>query len=128
MARTLRSDKLLFWATLLLIGASLVMVYSASAVQQQDEGRAPYYLLVRQLIWVTVGLGVMVAAMRVDYRELRRPEVIAALCGVTLLALIAVFFFAPRASTNRWLTFGIMSFQPSELAKITAIVFAAALL
>jgi cell division protein FtsW len=128
MARTLRSDKLLFWATLLLIGASLVMVYSASAVQQQDEGRAPYYLLVRQLIWVTVGLAVMVAAMRVDYHELRRPEVIVALGSVTLVALIAVFFFAPRANTNRWLTFGIMSFQPSELAKITAIVFAAALL
>ena len=37
MARTLKSDKLLFLATLLLVGASVVMVYSASAVQALDE-------------------------------------------------------------------------------------------
>jgi len=37
MARTLRSDKVLFWATLLLVGASLVMVFSASAVQAMEK-------------------------------------------------------------------------------------------
>ena len=84
MARTLKSDKLLFWATLLLVGVSVVMVYSASAVQSTDAGKAPYYLLLRQLAWVVLGLGVMVVAMRVDYHVLRRPEVIWTLAGITV--------------------------------------------
>ena len=37
MARTLKSDKMLFLSTLLLVGMSVVMVYSASAVQAVDK-------------------------------------------------------------------------------------------
>jgi cell division protein FtsW len=128
MARTLRSDKLLFWATLLLLAASVVMVYSASAVQAQERHQPASYLLVRQLIWGAIGFGLMLAAMRVDYHELRRPEVIGLLLGVTLAALGAVFFFAPKNGTYRWLNLGGLSVQPSEAAKLVAIVFAAALL
>ena len=128
MARTLRSDKLLFWATLLLVGVSVVMVYSASAVQSTDEGKAPYYLLMRQLAWVALGIGVMVVAMRVDYHVLRRQELIWTLVGITGLALVAVFFFPAKHDTNRWITFGSFSVQPAELAKLTAVIFAAALL
>src|SRR4029450_5032005 len=128
MARTLRSDKLLIWATLLLVGASLVMVYSASAVQSLDKQGTASYVLVRQLIWAVIGLGMLLAAMRVDYHELRRPEVIWSLLGVTSLALVAVFFFKPSHGASRWITFGSYSVQPSELAKLVAIFFTAALL
>jgi cell division protein FtsW len=128
MARTLRSDKFLFWATLLLVGVSVLMVYSASAVQSTDEGKPAYYQLMRQLAWVGIGLGVMVVAMRVDYHQLRRQEVIWGLVAVTAVALVAVFFFPAKHDTNRWISFGSFSIQPAELAKLTAVIFAAALL
>lgn len=128
MARTLKSDKMLFLATLLLVGASAVMVYSASAVQAMARYQAPYYFLYKQLAWVILGVGLMLAVMRVDYREYRRPAVIWSLVAVTVLMLIAVFFFEPRNNTQRWITLDIVSIQPSELAKLAAILFTAALL
>src|SRR5262252_3273086 len=76
MARTLRSDKLLFWSMLLLIGLGLLMVYSASAVQAVNKGRPASYFLVRQLAWVAVGLPLLLGAMRLDYHNLRKPAVI----------------------------------------------------
>jgi cell division protein FtsW len=128
MARTLRSDKFLFWATLLLVGVSAVMVYSASAVQSVDEGNASSYQLVRQLAWVGIGLLVMAAAMRIDYHQYRRQEVIWALVGVAAAGLVAVFFFPAKHDTNRWITIRTFSIQPAEFAKLAAVIFAAALL
>jgi cell division protein FtsW len=128
MARTLRSDKLLFLATLLLVGSSVVMVYSASAVQALVRYESPAYFLSKQLAWVAIGLGMLLVGMRIDYHTLRRPSVIWTLVSLTIAALLAVFLFEERNSTQRWLTFGAASFQPSELAKFTAVVFAAALL
>ncbi len=128
MARTLKSDKVLFTMTLLLVGASVVMVYSASAVQALDRWGSPTWFLGKQLLWAVLGIGVMLGAMRIDYHALRQPPIIWTLVGVTVAGLIAVFFFAPRNGTYRWMLFGSVSLQPSELAKLTAIVFAAALL
>jgi cell division protein FtsW len=118
MARTLKSDKTLFWVTLLLAGASVVMIYSASAGT----------VLTKQIMWVALGLAVLLAGMRVDYHEFRRPVVIWSILGATTLALIAVYFFPLRNNTQRWIWFGNYTFQPSEVAKLAALFFTAALL
>ena len=122
MARTLKSDKILFWATLLLVGASVVMVYSASAVQADSS------LLVRQLVWSGIGLLLLLGVMRVDYHRFKRPALIWVLLGLTVLALAAVFFFTARKGTQRWISVGGLTWQPSELAKLAAVLFTAALL
>jgi cell division protein FtsW len=66
--------------------------------------------------------------MRVDYHQLKRPALIWALLAVTVVALLAVFFFAIRKGTQRWISIGGLSWQPSELAKLAAVLFASALL
>lgn len=121
MARTLKADKTLFLLTLLLVGASVVMVYSASAVKGS-------YFLYKQLAWAALGFGVLFATMRVDYHLLRRPSLIWAGLGVSVVLLVAVFFAPEINGTNRWLPFRYASVQPSELAKLVAIVFTAAVL
>lgn len=118
MARTLKSDKTLFWVTLLLAGASIVMIYSASAGT----------VLAKQILWVALGLGVLLAGMRIDYHEFRRPVVIWSILGATTLALVAVYFFPFRNGTQRWIEVGSVTFQPSEVAKLAALFFTAALL
>jgi cell division protein FtsW len=128
MARTLKSDKMLFWSTLLLVGVSLIMVYSASAVQSMNKHHPPYYILLRQSAWVAIGLPLLLGAMRVDYHQYRRPALVWTLLGLTTAALVATFFFAEKHGTQRWLTFDSLSVQPSELAKLVAVLFAAALL
>jgi cell division protein FtsW len=128
MARTLRSDKMLFLATLLLVGASVVMVFSASAVQATDKFSSPFYFMVKQLAWSILGVTCMFAVMRVDYHELRRPALIWTALMVTFVLLCAVFLFNPINGTRRWLSLGGGSLQPSELAKLAVILFTAALL
>jgi cell division protein FtsW len=128
MARRLKSDKFLFWATLLLVCASMVMVYSASAVQAQNRFGRPYYFLSKQLSWGLIGFVVMLVTMRVDYHHYRRPVLIWTFLGVVVVALLSVFLFGPANGARRWIALPGMSIQPSELAKIAAIVFAAAIL
>ena len=129
MARKLKSDKLLFGATLLLVCTSVVMVYSASAVLAMDKMQEPYYFLVKQAVWVLIGLCAVPIVMRIDYRTYRDPAVIWTLLGIVTIALVAVLFGTRRNGATRWLsiTSGI-GVQPSELAKLAIIIFTAAVL
>jgi cell division protein FtsW len=129
MARTLKSDKALFLAPLLLVGASIVMVYSASAVQPNGTTE-PFYFQpwFKQLVAAVIGGGLLLVAMRVDYHQYRRPILIWALLALTVASLVAVFLFHPHKGAQRWLAMGGLSLQPSELAKLAAIFFTAALL
>jgi cell division protein FtsW len=128
MARKLKSDKLLFTATLLLVCTSVVMVYSASSFVAMEKQNDPYAYLVKQAMWVLLGLCVLPVMMRIDYRTYRQPVVIWTGLAVAAVALIAVLFGTPRNGATRWLGIGPLGIQPSELAKIVVIIFIAALL
>jgi len=123
MARTLRSDKILFWAALILVCTSVVMVVSASAATDSMTT-----VLIRQLGFAAVGVIGMFAAMRTNYHHLQRPMLIWTAIAVSVIGLIAVFFFHERNGAHRWVGFYSLSVQPSEFAKITAVIFAAAIL
>ena len=128
MARKLKSDKLLFTATLLLVCTGVVMVYSASAVMAMQRFQNPYLFLVKQVAWALIGLAALPIVMRVDYRNYRQPAVIWTALGIASLALVAVLF-APRVNgATRWIGLGPLGIQPSELAKVAVILFMAALL
>src|SRR5262249_46618871 len=72
-----------------------------------------------------VGLAGMVAAMRLDYRRLRRPGVVYSAVLVTLVLLIATLFLPPVNDTHRWIPLGQLSLQPAEIAKLAPILFLA---
>src|SRR5204862_3057294 len=128
MARKLKSDRILFLATILLVGLSIVMVYSASAVMALERYQQPYLFLTRQGMWALLGIGALGLIMRIDYRHYRAPAFIWSCLGVVLVGLIAVLFSPPVNNARRWLTLGGLGIQPSELAKLSAIFFIAALL
>ncbi len=128
MARTLKSDKWLVWATLMLLGVSLVMVYSASVVWAQERFDAPYHVFIRQAVWISLGTLLMLTSMRVDYHFYKKPVVIWSALGLVLVLLIAVFGFPKINDTRRWISFRGMTLQPAEFAKLAAIFFTAALL
>jgi len=128
MARKLKSDKVLFTATLLLVCISVVMVYSASAVMAMEQRQAPYYYLFKQAAWALLGLVFLPIVMRIDYRSYRQPRVIWGILGIVTVGLVAVLFGRPVNGASRWLLLGSLGVQPSELAKIAVIFCTAALL
>jgi cell division protein FtsW len=128
MARKLKSDKVLFIATILLVGLSVVMVYSASApMALQRYGKASRFL-VTQSMWALLGVAILSVIMKIDYRNYREPAFIWTCLGLVSLGLVAVFFSAPVNGARRWFGIGGIGVQPSELAKLVAIFFIAALL
>src|SRR5438093_4958715 len=130
MARKLKSDKLLFTATVVLVCASLVMVYSASAMigLEKHDGR-PAYFLWKQATFGLVGLALMPLLMKVDYRHYRQPAVIWTALGMVSIALAACVLFGPRINgARRWFGIAGIGVQPSEFAKIVVIFFVAAIL
>ena len=90
MARKLQSDKWLFLATLALICASVVMVYSASALVALERFQQPYLFVTRQLMWACVGIAVLSIVMRIDYRTYKNDRLVWAGLGVVALMLVAV--------------------------------------
>ena len=128
MARKLKSDKLLFTATLLLVCASVVMVYSASAVIAMETLNRPNLFLYKQGTWALLGLLLMPLVMRVDYRYYRQPVVLWTALALVGFALVVVLFGPRINGARRWFGVAGIGVQPSELAKIVAIFFVAAIL
>jgi cell division protein FtsW len=125
MARKLKSDRVLFIATILLVGLSVVMVYSASAVVMMEKFQRPYLFLTKQAMWAAMGIVVLSVVMRIDYHNYKRKELIWVGLGCVALALVAVLFSPPVNSARRWFAIGGLGIQPSELAKLVAIFFIA---
>jgi cell division protein FtsW len=128
MARKLKSDKVLFLATLLLVCLSIVMVYSASAVVTLERYGRPSMFLVKQAMWAVLGLGVLGLVTRIDYRTYREPVFIWTSLVIVVIALVAVLFMPPVNNARRWFGIAGIGVQPSELSKLAAIFFIAALL
>jgi len=128
MARKLKSDKLLFIATLLLVSTSIVMVYSASAVVAMERHNDPYLYLIKQSAWALFGLALVPIVMRIDYRNYRQPSVVWSGVAIIALALLAVLSTHPIKGASRWLSVGPVGLQPSEFAKLVVIIFVASLL
>jgi len=129
MARKLKSDKLLFTSTLVLVCASLVMVYSSSAVIGMEQyGQRPTLFLFKQATFALLGLALIPLLMRVDYRHYRQPIVIWTALAIVACALVAVLFGPRINGARRWFYVAGLGLQPSEFAKIVVIFFVAAIL
>jgi cell division protein FtsW len=110
-----------------LIAIGLVMVFSASSATAYATYHDTAYFLKRQLIWLGIGGGLAYAAYRIDYTKLKR--VTPALVGITVLLLVLTLIPHVGLQTGgarRWLGASFLSFQPSELAKLTLVLFLAA--
>jgi cell division protein FtsW len=128
MARKLKSDRLLFTATIVLVAVGVLMVYSASVMTATELYQQPYQFLVKQALWGMLGIGLLAMVMSVNYRHYREPPFIWACLAIVGMALVAVLFSAPINGARRWFSVGGFGIQPSEMAKLAAIFFVAAIL
>ncbi len=67
----------------------------------------------------------MTLLMRVDYRKYNRPIVVFPVVGLTVILLLGAFLMRDSHNTHRWIRLGMLSFQPSEIAKPAMVLFLA---
>ena len=125
MPQKLQIDRWLFSATIGLALFGVVMAYSASAVIAQQENHSQFFYLTKQAVWTSIGLVAMFVAMNFDYQKLNRRWIVYGLLLVTVLLLLAVFGFRPINGARRWIRFSSLSLQPSEIAKLSLVIFLA---
>ena len=127
MTTRLRIDWFMFAIAAGLAVFGTMMVYSASAMiaHQETGGASQFTYFYKQAGFTIVGLAAMFVASRIDYRHYQQPWVVYGALGLTVLFLIVVFAFPEINGASRWIRFGGLSFQPSELAKITLPLFLA---
>ena len=117
-------DFVIFFTVMALLALGVVMVYSSSAVAANVNFGDSYYFLKRQLVWATLGLIAMLFTMSLDYhawRKLAKPVMIG-----TIILLILVLIPGLGKVVNgarRWLGFGSIYLQPSEIAKLSMVLF-----
>jgi cell division protein FtsW len=125
LERPLTSYYLLLGASGLLLTIGLIMVFSASSVYAfQNYDQNSYAVVIKQLTWVAIGLPCAWVAGRLPQRWVRRlawPGYIASLG----LLLLTAFFGVSRNGNTNWLALGPIVIQPSEIAKLALVLWAA---
>ena len=111
--------------TLVLVILGTINVFSSSFIFAEAEFDTPYFFLKRHALNVFIGLIAFGVCLHFDYHVWRRWIVV--VLGLTILALIAVLIVGPVVNgARRWLPLVVVQFQPAELAKLVAIMIAAA--
>jgi len=119
-----RGDRLLLLLAIALAAVGLVMVYSSSAILGITRYQDPNHFLSRQAVRVLAGLAVLLAASRVRLAWLERLAPVGLAAAVGLLALLEVAGHVSHGA-GRWLRFGFLTLQPTDLARLATVVFLA---
>lgn len=122
-----RIDPLIVGITIALSLGGLIMVFSASGVVAEMKYSDSTHYLQRQIIWMVLGFGVLVAGAQIDYQQWKGwvPWIVMGCVGGLLLVLV---FGLQINGARRWLTFGYFSIQPTEMAKLAMVLYLAAFL
>ncbi|ASR46900.1 putative lipid II flippase FtsW [Paenibacillus kribbensis] len=115
--------------TLLLVGFGVIMVFSASssvALLNKDTNFDSLYFVKRQSAFAVLGLFIMLVAMNIKMEKYKKLFV--PLFFITILLLVIVLFTGSLNGAKSWIRFGSIGFQPTELAKISIILYLSALI
>ncbi|MBN1828162.1 MAG: rod shape-determining protein RodA [Deltaproteobacteria bacterium] len=112
---------LLLVMVLLICGIGLANLYSTGHTLNFPRGSAP---CVKQFYWILLGLFCMTVATAIDYRYVVQYAYI--IFGFSVILLIGVSLYGKIAQgSQRWLIIGGLSIQPSEMIKLTVVLFLA---
>ena len=116
----------LLFPVLFLVGIGIVMVYSASSAVALKKYGSDFLFLKKQAFFALIGLIGLVICRHLPYRWYRSMTYpLLALALALLLAIQFTDFGFSAGGAARWLRFGILTFQPSEFARLALIIFLA---
>ena len=112
-------DYVLLISVLGLLAIGLLALYSSSNTGAMEENGINYFF--KQLVWIGIGLALMMTIVFIPNKLIYESAYI--LYGVSLFLLVIVMFFGSVGQgAERWLRFGPLYIQPSEIAKLTTIL------
>jgi cell division protein FtsW len=121
-----KSAYILFLAVLGLLVIGIVMLFSTSAYARDSHGDV-YFFIKRQAIWIGIGLVACIFAALMNYQFWQKTWWLWFAVALAALALCYIPHIGMRINgSRRWVGYGPITFQPSELAKIATIIFLAA--
>lgn len=115
----------LFIIILILLCFGLIMVFSASMVEDVKKYNNIYYHLIKQGMWLLVGIVAMFTMLIIPYQKLKERKFITFGMAITLILLVVVLFMPSVKGSSRWFALGGANLQPSEIAKIMIIIYLA---
>jgi len=118
-------DKTLFISVLALVVIGVVMVFSASGVKAGIDYHQSLYFLIQQAAGAAGGLVLALVIMTLRKPLFLSPVVIYGLLAVTIFLLALCYTMPAFNGVNRWVVVFGLRFQPSELAKISLVLFLA---
>lgn len=104
----------------------VVMVLSASSIQSINKHGSPWYYVQKQFFWLALGLAAFTFASRFHYtlwQKLTKYVVVGSIALLTIVLIPGIGIMAN--GSRRWLGFGSITIQPSEIAKFAIILFCA---
>jgi len=120
--RMLRHSDTLLWLCMgLLIFIGIMMIFSCTFSQQSREGDDPLYYTKRQLIAFIIGAMGLAVFAYIDYSHLKNLAVPLYIISIFFLFIVIYKGFTILGA-QRWLAIGPVSFQPSEIAKLTVLL------
>jgi cell division protein FtsW len=119
-------DYILLAAIMSLICIGVVMVYSASTSLSYAMVGHEWHFIIRQILWTVLGTIALYAASRINYRKWQQLAGLGLVCTVILL----LFVWMPGIGvtiqgSSRWINLGVVRLQPSEVAKVTLMIWLA---
>ncbi len=116
-------DKTLFFSILILMALGLIMVYSSSAILASEQYQNTFHFFINQSIVAGIGLVLIFLMLPVRKQFYNNAYFVYGLLFLSLILLVLCLLMPALAKTNRWVQFFGIRFQPSELAKISLILF-----
>ena len=110
-----------------MVAIGLLVLFSASYARAYYETKNAASVFVNQLIFAVMGIGVMWLISRVPYEWYQKLSLLILAASIGLLVLVP-FIGTESGGATRWLDFGFVSFQPSEIAKFGVICSFAAIM
>jgi len=111
----------LLFLTLILLSIGLIALFSAVFSANMTIDPANKALIMKQMIAIGIGMGFMLVLLFIDYRHLDRWAYV--IYFLTIVMLIFVLYHGKViAGSRRWLVFGMLRFQPSEIVKLSVII------
>ncbi|MDI9514988.1 MAG: putative lipid II flippase FtsW [Clostridiaceae bacterium] len=124
MKRKREYDFWLLFTVMVLLAMGVIMVFSASSYYAAYNWNNKFHFLIRQLLWSCVGLVCMFVISNIDYRRLAIISPVLMLISIVLLILVAIPGIGAKYNdARRWFNLGFTTFQPSELMKLSLIMF-----
>lgn len=126
LLRKSKPDYLLLIAVVFLALLGALFIYSASRYSAESTYGDSLFFVKKQLVGIVLGIVAMVITCNIDYRKLKKINIPIVIISIVLLVLV----FMPgigveNYGARRWLGFGGITIQPSEIAKFAFILFSA---